>query len=105
MAVIHKALPKRPMVVHARDPKVIAKEKARAAVLKISTPAVVVNRGTTSNAAATAEEIAEALRFAGDANRPATCMMAQIAAERIILHLEEKGFALVAMDPKAARRR
>jgi hypothetical protein len=31
-------------------------------------------------------------------------MMAQIAVERIILHLEKKGFALVATDKKARKR-
>jgi hypothetical protein len=103
---IPKAIPRPPTVVQARDPKVIAKEKARAALLKVDAPMAVVNReiAVTAARSATAAEIAEALRFAADAKRPATCMMAQIAAERIILHLEKKGFALVATDKKARKR-
>ena len=95
-----------PKIVRARHPKDIARERARRAVLAMP-PASVVREAAipppASGTAATVKEIAEALRFAGDEKRPATCMMAQIAAERIILHLEKKGFVLVATDKKAKK--
>jgi hypothetical protein len=96
-----------PKVVRARHPKDIARERARRAVLAMPPPPAVREAGTrppVGGTATTAAEIAEALRFAGDANRPHDCMMAQIAAERIILHLEKKGFVLVATDKKARKR-
>jgi hypothetical protein len=96
-----------PRVVRARHPQDIARERARRAVLAMPPPSVVREASIpppASRTAATAKEIAEALRFAGDANRPHDCMMAQIAAERIILHLEKKGFALVATDRKLPKR-
>jgi hypothetical protein len=96
-----------PKVVRARHPKDIARERARRAVLAMPPPSVVREAAIpppASGTAATAKEIAEALRFAGDAKRPANCMMAQIAAERIILHLEKKGLTLVARDKKPPKR-
>ena len=51
----------------------------------------------------TIAEIAEARRFAGDANRPHDRPMARIAAEQIVMHLETTGFAPVAMDREARR--
>jgi hypothetical protein len=93
--------------VRARHPKDIARDRARRAVLVMPPPQVVREAGIRPlfrGTAATASEIAEALRFAGDANRPHDCMMAQIAAERIILHLEKKGLTLVARDKKPPKR-
>jgi len=99
-------IPKRATVVRARHPKGIARERARRAVLAMPPPPVVRQAGirpAVNGTAATASEIAEALRFAGDATRPHDCMMAQIAAERIILRLEKKGSALVATDKKSSQ--
>jgi hypothetical protein len=103
---VHKPRPGLPAVVKARDPKVIAREKAMSARLAITQPPVLRDQPATSGSmAATAAEIAEVLRFAGDATRPRDCLMARIAAERIIMHLETRGFVLVARDPKAPRGR
>jgi len=82
-----------PAVVHARDPKVIAKEKA---AKRLAMPQPRALRGATQvEEPATAREIAEVLRFAGDPTRPHDNMMARIAAERLILHLESRGFVLM----------
>jgi hypothetical protein len=50
--------------------------------------------------AARPAEIADALRFAGNGKLPHNDMMARIAAERIITHLESRGFVLMAKASK-----
>jgi hypothetical protein len=82
-------------IVQARDPKRIATLRMRSEVMRADMPTP-VRRDLGGVRKATADEMAECLRFAANHDR----VMARIAAEQLLEHLQACGLVLMKNDPQ-----